>query len=324
MTPNIREFRMSKLEVMSTIFNNSGRGIQPSATSIGIFTGDDSDNMEIFVMDGNLTINDSSLLTKWKATFHFDNGPSNIYTVPLTDGKFEPLYVPPAALKTEEMQIYTASDCAVAMLTHCVSNKWLPKCVFSESEAILLNVEINNQRAVEIVQSLEPDKYTAFLCLCIRFTKLVENGYLSTTIVSGSIEKDTTIFEAAVQKGHNQSMIPMQYLKDHLRPKGNVAFLSGSGRPAYNATFSICVDKLEMTSWWQRESAHMRKWTNWFCPYSWYIFLPGVDSASMSHIKDMCETRNGRFVSIEMANSILDRKSLNILRYILSSKNGSI
>lgn len=294
---------------------------------------------EVLVMDGDRTRKDPAIWDPWSSEFHAGE-PHNIYMVALKDGLYEPLYVPGNAHKTGEAHQYTAQECGRAMLKHAFAKKWIAKCVGNEAYAEgvvnhIKNIPKNEKGkadkkaikayAAKLVDALDDTKVQAFLDLCVKYTKLALVGdstgrsYLLTEVVMGGIERGHTADQTAVKEGFEESRAPKEFLEANIESKGIIEFVNAyTGRSSWSATYTCSAAKADIEGWWQGEEQRRKALTNWFCAHGWFSNLPGIDDSAMESLKGLCETRNGRWVSVEQALAILDTKSLNVFKHVLS------
>ena len=280
--------------------------------------------------------------------------PHNILLVPLDpEGNKEPLHVPGCAMKNGEPFVFSDREQGDAMVTACLSKKWVPKCVWPEqAEAdavfVLLDtcIELDDAHkpkldrkglpkadkkalkamAKKIVGELPDGRTEFFLSLCADYTKLVFEGdndgrpFLVDEIVRGGIKKGSDAGRTALEEGFEESGVPKDFLEEHLRPTGPVEYISpDSGRKKLNETYELLIERGQMEAFWSAEAERRRKMTNWFCPIGYYQYLPGIDVNGMEAIKGLCEIRDGRWLSQVEAESILDAASLNILGHVLKN-----
>jgi len=280
--------------------------------------------------------------------------PHNILLVPLDpEGKREPLRVPGCAMKNGESRVFSVKEHAEAMVTACLANKWVPKCVWPEAcnaDAVFARlgtcIELDDTgkpkldrkdltkddkkalkaMAGNIVGELPEGRAEFFLSLCTDYTNLVFAGdkdgrpFLVDEIVRGGIKRGSDAARTALEEGFEESGVPKDFLEGHLRPTGPVEYISpDSGRKKLNETYELLIERGQMEAFWGAESARRRQMTNWFCPIGYYQYLPGIDANGMEVIKWLCEIRDGRWVSQSEAEAILDAASLKILAHVLKN-----
>ena len=316
----------------------------PGTPAIWVGTGDRT-------RDDILPGSNQTLKEKWSEEF-WSGTPHNVLLVPIdASGQRERLRVPGNAMKNGEPRVFSSGEQADAMLTSCVSKKWVPKCVWPEqidANAVLARlvtcVERNDpgedknndqgkddKRALKamartIVGELSEGRSEFFLDLCTVYTKIVMAGdragrpFLVSEIVRGGIKRGSNATMTAIEEGFEESGVPMDFLEEHLRPTGAVEYISpDSGRKKLNETYELIIEKDQMKTFWSDESARRRQMTNWFCPIGYYPYLPGIDANGMEAIKGLCEIRDGRWLSQAEAKAILDAASLNILGHVLKN-----
>ena len=293
----------------------------------------------IWIMDGDRTRWCPELKSSWTNEF-YGEAPHNIYLVGLNpNGSFQNLYVPGQAMKTGDGKTFTKVEQARAMLEHAVSKKWIPKCIWSQEDCIQILERLNtlktpkgksDQKAIkvlarQIVEQLVDQQVEPFIDMCHRYTQFVEKGdaqgrpWRVTEIVRGKIEKGYTATETAIKEGHEESRATKEYLTTVLNSTGCVEYVSpDSGRRALSATYKLPVNPAQMVEWWNTEGARRHQLTNWFCPLGYYKNLPGIFVQEMEAIKGLCEMKNGRFVSQEEAQRLLDPASLNIMNHVIT------
>lgn len=290
----------------------------------------------VLVMDGDRTRKDPDIWGPWSSEFH-GKEPHNIYMVALNADAYDPVYVPAEARKTGEEHQYTAQECGRAMLKHAFSKKWIPRCVCDKAFADGVTAHIGNipkedkkankvaikAYVAELVNALDDTKVEAFIDLCVKYTKLALIGdaagrpYLLTEVVMGGIERGHTADQTAVKEGFEESRVPKDFLKDHIESKGLIEFVSAyTGRSSWSATYTCSVSTSNMERWWLLEEKRRRAMTNWFCAHGWFSNLPGISETAMESLKGLCETRNARWVSVEKALTILDKKSLDVFNHV--------
>lgn len=254
--------------------------------------------------------------------------------VALNAGAYDPLYVPAEAHKTGEAHQYTAQECGRAMLKHAFGKTWFAKCVCDKHVAASATAHIESMKkdknaikayVAELVDDLDDTKVEAFINLCVKYTNLASKGdtagrpYLLTEVVMGKIERGHTADETAVKEGFEESRLPKAFLADNIESKGLIEFVSAyTGRSSWSATYTCSVPKDNFEEWRLSEEKRRRTMTNWFCAHGWFSNLPGINKEAMESLKGLCETRNARFVSVEKALTILDDKSLNVLKHVLA------
>lgn len=283
---------------------------------------------------------------------YWQQPPHNVLLVPLDpEGNGEPLYVPGCAMKNGESRVFADKEHADALVVSCVAKKWVPKCVWpekSEADAVFARldtcIELDESGAPKldrkglpkadktalktvarnIVGELPDGRTEMFLSLCTDYTKLAFAGdkdgrpFLVDEIVRGGIKKGSDASATALEEGFEESGVPKDFLKVHLRPTGPVEYISpDSGRKKLNQTYELLIERGQMEAFWSAEAARRRQMTNWFCPIGYYQYLPGIDANGMEAIKGLCEIRDGRWLSQAEAEAILDPASMNILGHVL-------
>lgn len=333
-------------------------GQNPSAIGIAIRSKDEATGTPCIwvgtgdrTRDGLLPGSDKTIKQKHAEEF-WQQHAHNIILVPLDlEGKREPLHVPGCAMKNGESKTFSAKEQSDAMVTHCLTKRWIPKCVWlkqTDADAVIgrlgtcvLLDEAGKPKldmkglpkadkhalkamAKEIVGKLTGARTESFLSLCADYTNLVFTGdntgrpFLVDEIVRGGIKKGSDAYRTALEEGFEESGVPKNFLKKHLRQTGPAEYDSlTSDRKKLNETYELFVDRDQMEAFWGAESARRRQMTNWFCPIGYYQYLPGIDVDGMEAIKGLCEIRDGRWLSQAEAEAILDAASLNILDHVL-------
>lgn len=265
------------------------------------------------------------LKQKWTSEFWGPVG-QDILLVPLNaDGSRAPLFVPGSAMKNGESHTFETRVQADAMVEHMVSKKCLPKCVWpdkEEAELLLTRLQTKDDQKLKVIARDIVDKLPAcrtelFLSLCTMYTKIVEHGddigpLLVTEIVHIGNKRGASL----VNNGFEKSCVSREYLRNNLADPFFVEYISSkSGRRRRDACCELWIKKEQMQNFWLSEVSRRNVMTNWFCPINYFEHLPGIDINGMMELQLLCQGRQGRWLSLDAACSVLDNDAKHILRY---------
>jgi hypothetical protein len=308
--------------------------------------------LKVFIVDGDRTERSPAFWAGWKDQFH-DDVPHNLYSVQVSaKGEYVPLTVPAAAHMTGESHTFTAEEDGRAILIHMVSKKWLPKCCFSTEMAdeIIRQIDAAEQQAaagldkraarkakkkaaisiakavVTTVADIGP-----LMDMLVRFSvwqqrgSVQENGPVGspfwwTELVMGGIKRGATDTQTAIDEGNEEACVDRNYAAGHLEKTGLMEFTRRDGSKGYTSTFSLVIGEEKQSTDWVAEQERRDTMSNWRCPHSYFAFVPGIVESEMEKVKELRETRNGRWVTIGKAMEQLDDKNKILLQHVLANR----
>ena len=308
--------------------------------------------LKVFIVDGDRTERSPAFWAAWGDQFHGDV-PHNMYSVQVSaKGEYVRLKVPASAHVTGESHTFTAEEDARAILIHMVSKKWLPKCCFSTEMAneIIRQINVAEEQAtagLDKKAARKAKKKAAIpiakavvagiadigplMTMLVRFSvwqqrgSAEENGPVGspfwwTELVMGGIKRGATDTQTAIDEGNEEACVDRNYAAGHLEKTGLMEFTRRDGSKGYTSTFSLAIGEEKQSTDWNMEQERRDAMSNWRCPHGYFTFLPGIVESEMEKVKELRETRNGRWVTIAQAMELLDDKNKILLQHVLANR----